>query len=61
MSYYKKDDVVAIENELGHYHVDCYDGNLNDVVLDNIVTENDLNDEDWYFCNKCNKRIICNS
>ena len=58
MTHFKRDEVVAVENESGHYHVDCYHGNLNDVELENIVTENDMNNENWYFCDICNKQII---
>jgi hypothetical protein len=57
MSHLKRNEVVAIENQSGHYHVDCYDGNLDEIEFNNVLTENDMNDEDWYFCNICNKRI----
>ena len=57
MSKYKIDEVIAIDDENGIFHVECYDGNLNEIEERNIVTENDIDDENWQFCDKCGKPI----
>lgn len=57
MTHYKKDEVLAIDIECGIFCVECYDGNMNNIKGNNIVTENDFNDEDWYFCDKCGTKL----
>jgi hypothetical protein len=57
MSYFKEDEIVAIEDEFEIFHVNCYDGNVSELKVDNIVTENNLIDGDWYFCDSCGKLI----
>ena len=56
MSHYKRDEVIAI-NDNGLFHVHCYDGNLNNLEERHIVTENDIDEEDFDFCDKCEKQI----
>ena len=56
MPYFESDEVVAIVNDEGMFHIECYEGNLHELNVDNIITENHLEDDDWYFCDKC--RII---
>ena len=57
MARYEKDEVIAIDDENGIFHVDCYGGNLTEIEERNIVSENDIDDEDWQFCDKCGKMI----
>ena len=57
MARYKRDEVIAIDDENGIFHVKCYDGNLTEIEERNIVAENDIDDEDWQFCDKCGKLI----
>ena len=57
MARYKRDEVIAIDDENGIFHVDCYEGDLNVIEERNIVTENDMDDEDWQFCDKCGTPI----
>ena len=57
MTHYKRDEVVAIEDEVGLYHVECFEDNLHEISANNVITKNDMNDEDYYFCNSCEKRL----
>jgi hypothetical protein len=57
MARYKRDEVIALDAENGIFHVDCYDGNLNEIEERHVVSENDIDDEDWKFCDKCGKQI----
>ena len=54
--HFKNDEVIAIDDN-GYFHVDCYDGNLKDLTLHQVLTENDIDEEDWYFCLKCEIQI----
>ena len=56
MPHYKRDDVIGI-NDNEYFHVECYDGNHNDLTLHQILTKNNIDEEDWYFCLKCEKKI----
>ena len=56
MGFIKKDEVIGIKDN-GYYHLDCYDGNFDDLEKHNILTEKDFDEEDFLFCKKCGKKI----
>ena len=60
MAYYKKEEVIGIRHN-GFFHVACYEGNLDDIEEQNTLTENDFDEEDFLFCDKCAKPILRNS
>ena len=57
MAFDKRDEIIAIDDENGLFHVDCYGGNLNEIEERNVVSKKDIDDEDWRFCDKCKKLI----
>jgi len=59
MAVIERDQIRGIYVEgIGLCCMDCFEGNLEELTLDQIVTESDIEDsDDLYFCDKCNKQI----
>ncbi len=61
MEHLKKDEVVAICYDGNLFHLHCYDENIDNVNEDFIVTKDALDQEEWYFCDKCGQLIYFSS
>ena len=58
MSKIDIDDIIGFKKHNGDYHWECYDGDIEAVSRDNIITMDEVDDSNaWYYCDKCKKRI----
>ena len=57
MGYYHQEEVIAICDDNHLFHLECYDGNMDEIEEDQVITKNRLDEEILYFCDKCEKRV----
>ena len=58
MGYIKGEDIKGYHFDCGYVCFDCAtDKDLSNLMEDEILTENDMKEEDYYFCDRCSKQL----
>jgi hypothetical protein len=58
MAHFKGEEVKGVWIDGKLYHIGCLtEGDLTDIGSDDLLVEAEINDEDFYFCDGCGKRI----
>jgi len=57
MAHIKNDEIRGYETTIGLFCAECFDGDTSELKQYEILTEHDLDGEDFYFCDKCREQL----
>jgi len=57
MAIIKQEEIIAVDIDGSILCMDCFEGDLEELTFDQIITEDTIEDDDLIFCDNCNKQI----
>jgi hypothetical protein len=60
MTCFKIGEVFAITIDYRKYHIECFEGDWDDLEKNNFILKDDIDEREFCFCSSCKKQIFHN-